>query len=98
MAPLDATVTVTGTDDPATYAILALIALIVTASYFLGCWLWPFGVCRRCKGTGKRRSPFGRAFGLCRKCDGTGRALRIGRHIINALREAHDKGTKGGSK
>ena len=45
----------------------------------LGCWLWPFGACRRCNGTGKRRSPFGRAFGLCRRCDGDGRRLRIGR-------------------
>ncbi len=89
-----ATATPTGTDDTRVYAALALIAAIVTAGYFLGCWLYPFGACRRCKGSGKRRSPFGRAFGLCRKCDGTGRTLRIGRHIINAVRELHDKGSK----
>jgi hypothetical protein len=93
VVPLAATATPTPTDDAKVYAILALITLAVTACYFLGCWLFPFGACRRCKGTGKRRSPFGRSFRLCPRCDGTGRTLRIGRHIINALRERHDNGS-----
>ncbi|MEV6598874.1 hypothetical protein AB0M36_18735 [Actinoplanes sp. NPDC051346] len=92
MVPYAATATPTGTDPSTIYAILALTTVIITVGYFLGCWLWPFGACRRCKGTGKRRSPFGRAFGLCRRCDGSGRTLRIGRVIINTLREMHDKG------
>ena len=91
MPSLASTTTATDTGDARLYAVLALAAVIVTACYLLGCWLYPFGACRRCKGTGKRRSPFGRSFGLCRRCDGTGRTLRIGRHIINALREIHGK-------
>lgn len=73
---------------------LILASVIATLCYGFGCWLWPFGTCRRCHGTGKRRSPFGRAFGLCRRCHGDGRRLRIGRRIINVLRELHSKGSR----
>ncbi len=73
--------------------VLLIASILVTLGYGFSCWLWPFGACRRCKGSGKRRSPFGRSFGLCRRCDGNGRRLRIGRRIINALREIHDKST-----
>ncbi|WP_433793062.1 hypothetical protein [Actinoplanes sp. CA-252034] len=88
--------TATPTDDPSgiLFGLLFITAVLMTLGYGLGCWLWPFGACRRCDGTGKRRSPFGKAFGLCRRCDGNGRRLRIGRRIINSLRELHDKGTR----
>ncbi|MEU1245940.1 hypothetical protein [Micromonospora arida] len=84
------------TATPGTTMIGALIlaAVIATLCYALGCWLWPFGACRKCSGTGTRRSPFGRAFGLCRRCHGDGRRLRVGRRIINSLRELHGKGTR----
>ena len=82
----------TATTNITTSGVLCLAAILLTLGYGLGCWLWPFGACRKCKGTGKRRSPFGRAFGLCRRCHGDGRRLRIGRRIINNLRELHDKG------
>ena len=84
----------TATQQTTMIAVLILALLAITLCYALGCWLWPFGACRRCHGTGKRRSPFGRAFGLCRRCHGDGRRLRIGRRIINGLRELHDKGTR----
>lgn len=94
MAPLlAATATPAATDNTAVIGFLFITALLLTLGYALGCWLWPFGACRRCKGSGKRRSPFSRAFGDCRRCDGTGRSLRIGRRILNALRELHDKST-----
>jgi hypothetical protein len=84
----------TATPQTTLSGLLCLALVLVTFGYALGCWIWPFGACRRCKGTGKRRSPFGRAFGLCRRCGGDGRRLRIGRRIINGLRELHDKGTR----
>lgn len=84
----------TATPPTALSGLLLLTLALVTFGYGLGCWIWPFGACRRCKGTGKRRSPFGRAFGLCRRCGGDGRRLRVGRRIINSLRELHDKGTR----
>lgn len=78
----------TATPGHAGYALIVLAFAVVTLGYAVSCWLWPFGACRRCKGTGKNRSPFTRKFfGLCRRCDGTGRALRIGRRFANHLRE-----------
>jgi hypothetical protein len=87
------TLAATATDFGSFAGVLCPLDLIATFCYGLGCWLWPFGACRRCHGTGKRRSPFGRAFGICRRCHGDGRRLRIGRRIINGLRELHDKGS-----
>ncbi|MFG2037325.1 hypothetical protein [Dactylosporangium sp. NPDC048998] len=64
---------------------LVLLAIAVTLGYAFACWIWPFKACPRCDGTGKRRSPSGRAFRLCRRCGGTGRRLRAGRWIYNHL-------------
>lgn len=65
-----------------------LLALAVwVPAYLLGCWLWPFGNCRGCGGTGKRKAPglFGKAFRNCPRCDGSGLQLRAGRYLINRL-------------
>ncbi|PRY19135.1 hypothetical protein [Pseudosporangium ferrugineum] len=88
------TLAATATPETTLTGLLCLATVIATLCYGIGCWIWPFGNCRKCKGSGKRRSPFGRAFGLCRRCHGDGRRLRIGRRIINSLRELHDKGTR----
>jgi hypothetical protein len=34
-------------------------------------------------------------FTTCRRCAGTGRQLGPGRHILNHLRDLHDKGSHG---
>lgn len=64
---------------------VTITLLAVALCYALACWIWPFKACRKCDGTGKKRSPSGRAFRLCRRCDGTGRRLRAGRWIYNRL-------------
>jgi hypothetical protein len=64
---------------------LALALAAVTLCYAVACWIWPFKACRKCEGTGKKRSPSGRAFRLCRRCTGTGRRLRAGRWAYNRL-------------
>jgi hypothetical protein len=74
-------------------AIAIAAALVWAAVYALGCYVWPFANCRRCDGSGKRRSPSGRAFRLCRRCKGTGRRLRIGRRMWNAYRRTRKEGT-----
>ena len=94
MPTLAVTVTAAADHSGPLTGLLFITAMLVTLGYLLGCWLWPFGACRKCHGSGKRRSPFGRAFGLCRRCGGDGRRLRVGRRIINGLRELHDKGTR----
>ncbi|NJP34146.1 hypothetical protein HCJ94_19690 [Micromonospora sp. HSS6-12] len=70
-----------------------LIAAAVTVCYVGVCWWRPFRRCRRCDGTGRRRSLMLRARRACRRCDGTGEHLRPGRIALNYLRELHDKGT-----
>jgi hypothetical protein len=63
-----------------------LVALILLwlAGYAVACTVWPFARCRWCRGTGKRRSPTGRAFGHCRHCRGTARRVRLGRRLWTA--------------
>ncbi|WP_199513125.1 hypothetical protein [Nucisporomicrobium flavum] len=90
MTTLAATATTSGT----LAGLLCPLLMITTLCYGIGCWFWPFATCRKCSGSGRRRFPFGRAFGLCRRCAGDGRRLRIGRRIINGLRELHDKGAR----
>jgi hypothetical protein len=94
MPALAFTVTALGDHHNTVIGLLFITLALLTLGYGLGCWLWPFAACTRCHGSGKRRSPFGRAFGDCRRCNGSGRSLRIGRRIINSLRELHDKGTR----
>lgn len=72
--------------------LLVAIAITALAVYALGCWAWPFASCRRCDGSGKRRSPSGRAFRLCPRCKGTGRRLRIGRRVWNYARRLRAEG------
>jgi hypothetical protein len=80
--------------DPVGLAWLALTVTALAAGYLLTCWLWPFGNCRRCHGTGKSRAPLGRAFRHCPRCDGSGYRIRAGRHVITQLRDTHRAGTR----
>jgi hypothetical protein len=99
--PLAATTTLaaaTASNDlpsrDALYGWLILAAIVYALGYLLACWIWPFGNCRRCHGTGRHRSPSGRAFRHCRRCDGGGARLRAGRHLINYLRSEYDRRPK----
>ncbi|WP_432981570.1 hypothetical protein [Dactylosporangium sp. CA-233914] len=78
---------------------LALLASLGLAGYalcyILACAAFPFGACRRCKGTGKLRNPFARRmYRLCPRCDGTGHRVRIGRRIYEYLRSERRQGTR----
>jgi len=79
MTPLAAA---TATPFP-TGTVLAL-ALLWAAGYLLACWWWPYAPHRHCGGTGKHRSPSGRAFRSCRGCGGTGRKVRAGRRLFTS--------------
>lgn len=71
---------------------LAIAIVMALALYVLACWWWPFVSCKRCDGTGKRRSWWGGSFRLCRRCKGTARRLRTGRRVFNRLRVLRDEG------
>jgi DnaJ-class molecular chaperone len=74
---------------------LALLLITITFGYVSACIVWPFTHCRRCQGTGKRPSLFGRdTFRLCRRCHATGRQLRTGRKIWNFFHRLHGEGTR----
>jgi hypothetical protein len=81
-------------DSPALLASLA--ALGYAAFYLALCAGYPFGNCRRCKGSGKRHNPFfGGGHRLCNRCAGTGRRVRLGRRVYEYLRSEHASGTAG---
>lgn len=59
--------------------VLLLLALGALALYVVACVIWPYAACRRCGGTGKRRSPSGKAWRPCSRCGGNGTRVRVGR-------------------
>jgi hypothetical protein len=76
--------------------VLASLALLGYAAFYLiMCAAFPFGNCRRCKGTGKLYSRiFSKAFRLCPRCEGTGRRVRIGRRVYEYLRGEYKAGNR----
>jgi hypothetical protein len=79
-------------------ATVALIVTIAAVFYLLTCAVWPFGKCRRCKGVGKFKSPFGNAFRHCGRCDGSGLRVRFGRKVISYYRRTQSAGSNSTSK
>ncbi|MGC4940501.1 hypothetical protein [Kribbella sp. DT2] len=77
---------------------MALIVTAVFAFYLFTCAVWPFGKCRRCKGAGKFKSPFGNAFRHCGRCDGSGLRVRFGRKVISYYRRTRSAGSNSTSK
>lgn len=66
-------------------ALLVALVLVLGAAYLIACWRWPFTGHGRCSGTGKLRSPGGRAWRKCPTCRGTGTKLRVGRRLWGAM-------------
>lgn len=66
---------------------VAVVSLIVS---FISHVRWPRAKCRKCKGTGKFRSPTGKAWRRCPRCKGSQDRRRLGRRIYNH----YTKGTK----
>jgi hypothetical protein len=57
MPSLAATATPDAGPLAAFFGLLIIGSAVLTLGYLFGCWLWPFAACRRCHGSGKRRSP-----------------------------------------
>ncbi|MCO6010567.1 hypothetical protein NE236_36975 [Actinoallomurus purpureus] len=79
-------------NDTGSLILLVLFALVL---YGAACAIWPFRSCRTCGGSGRFRSPSGRAWRYCRRCNGTGAKLRLGRRILTYLANTRDRGTRG---
>jgi hypothetical protein len=52
--------------------VLALVGAVWVVGYVITCAVWPYRRCGRCEGTGKRRSPSGKAWRPCRRCEENG--------------------------
>ncbi len=79
MTPLAA-----ATATPFPLGTVALVAAVLLVAYIAACAIYPFTAHGRCNGTGKLRSPSGKAWRTCRGCKGSGRKLRIGRRLFDA--------------
>lgn len=66
--------------------VLLLLALGALVLYIGACVIWPYAACRRCGGTGKRRSPSGKAWRPCGRCGGNGTRVRWGRMLFEVAR------------
>lgn len=80
-------------DPSLAYLVLAVAAVGALVGYLIACAVWPFARCKKCGGSGTRKSPTGRAFRNCRRCRSTGRRLRTGRRVFNAIRVLHREGS-----
>jgi len=65
---------------------VALVVVVLAAGYVLAVAVWPLTRHGRCNGTGKLRSPGGRAWRRCPGCGGTGTKIRLGRRVFEGLR------------
>lgn len=76
----------TATAQPVVWLALTAGLLGWAVFYLAACTWWPFKACPRCTGSGKKRSPSGKAWRPCRRCKGSGARLRAGRRAVNWIR------------
>jgi hypothetical protein len=60
-----------------------LAALGIAAVNVLSLYLWPFGPCLSCNGTGRNTGSNRRRYGECRRCKGAGRRQRTGARLVH---------------
>jgi DnaJ-class molecular chaperone len=61
---------------------LTLAGAVWVVGYVIACAVWPYRRCSRCGGTGKHRSPSGKAWRPCGRCKGAGHRVRAGRRVV----------------
>jgi hypothetical protein len=71
---------------------LFLIAVVAVAGWAGSLYLFPFGPCVKCGGSGRRKGSNAKRFGRCVRCGGDGRRLRFGarfvhRSVLSAMSE-----------
>jgi hypothetical protein len=63
--------------------VLLGVLAVLAACWLIRAWLWPFGPCRGCKGTGKNIGSTGRRYGTHRRCNETGKRVRLGARTVH---------------
>ena len=79
-------------DDAASALFVATI--FVTLGYAAACSVKPFTTCKKCTGSGRRRTRIAHRWRACRPCKGSGLRLRIGRRIYNLLAHLYREGSR----
>ena len=62
---------------------MILIGLVAIGVWAGSLYLFPFGPCLRCNGTGRNSGSNSKRYGECRRCKGTGRRRRLGAKTIH---------------
>ena len=60
-----------------------LVSVVIAASNVISIYLWPFGPCLACKGTGRNQGSSKKRYGECRLCKGSGRRRRAGARLVH---------------
>ena len=64
---------------------LFLIGCGLLIAWAVSLYLWPFGPCRRCSGSGTSRGSNRKRFGDCGRCGGTRRRQRLGSKTVHRI-------------
>ncbi len=62
---------------------LFLIIVAVIACWIVSLYLWPFGPCAKCQGSGRNAGSNRKRFGECKRCGGSGRRQRLGSRAVH---------------
>jgi hypothetical protein len=60
---------------------LLIVAAVVC--WVVSLYIWPFGPCARCKGSGRNAGSNIKRFGDCGRCGGSGRHQRLGSRTVH---------------
>jgi len=67
---------------------LLVIGLIAFAVWVTRLYLFPYGPCGKCGGSGRNRGSTRKRYGQCRRCLGAGRRIRFGARTVHRGRVA----------
>lgn len=62
---------------------LFLIIVIAGGGWIISLFIWPFGPCGKCGGSGLNKGSSNKRFGLCRRCRGQRRHQRFGSKTVH---------------
>jgi hypothetical protein len=66
-------------------AVLFLIACAAVLAWLGSLYLWPFGLCGKCQGSGRNAGSNRKRFGDCPRCAGSGRRQRLGSTTVHRM-------------
>ena len=62
---------------------LFLVGCGLVVCWIVSLYVWPFGPCGRCHGSGRNAGSNRKRFGECKRCGGSGRRQRLGSRAVH---------------